>query len=55
MGGRQVKSLSREVDFDTFLVKPAKQKIRESLVLHNKGILGGVKNDWELLLKDLIV
>ena len=50
-----MKSLSREVGFDTFLVKPAKQKNRESLVLYNKGILGGVKNDWELLLKDLIV
>ena len=33
----------------------AKPKNCDSFVLYNKGVLEGVKNDWELLLKDLIV
>ena len=33
----------------------AKPKNCDSFVLYNKGVLEGVKNDWELLLKDVIV
>ena len=34
--------------------KTAKPKTCKTFVLYNKNVLGGMKNDWELLLKNLI-